>query len=342
MRGKKFFVAGIALVGTLLNATASFAASVHSYDSEDKQIYGEAVLNQVLETFPEEITNKNPAAIHRSTGDKPLEVTLNAVYGVTRSDDVIGVYYYDDDITLTAAPLDEENEGIVEAESVAKIVDKNLYDADETDYAEGNRSSVIMRRYQEDLTAGTSTLIHDAPYDFLDDFRQVRADIASDEYDVMVVSSTFKITIPAHKKWGFYLWNTSDTPNHIYYTDEEFNEKPAEYANRYYNRTANITVQNKTYTIFGLEDWLVDDRAGTDEQCVDGSAEFQYNCMDANDIVFVIADNYEESEEPEEPEEPEEENPDTGETVVTPMSFALFAAAGIGLIGIRVIRNRNN
>lgn len=92
MRGKKFFVSGIALIGALLNVSVSFAAGVHSYDAENKQTYGEDVLNAVINTFPEEITNKNPAVIHDSTGENPLEVTLNAVYGVTRSDDIIGVY----------------------------------------------------------------------------------------------------------------------------------------------------------------------------------------------------------------------------------------------------------
>lgn len=196
-----------------------------------------------------------------------------------------------------------------------------------------------MRRYQEDDEAGTSELVHNAPYNFLEDHNQIKSDLVSDEYDVSVVSSTFKITIPAHKKWGFYLINTSDTPEpHTYYTDEEFNEKPAVYANRFYSRTSNITAGNKTYTIFGLEDWYVDDRAGEDSQCQDGSAEFQFNCMDANDIVFILDDNYEEPEEPEKPEEPK--NPETIDISLNTLGIAIFALASFGVVGFRFVNFR--
>lgn len=335
MRGKRIFVGSALLLAAtigVLNAGTTFADKVHSFDADNVRVYDENVLKKVIEAFPEEKTNMNPVIIEDGTGDEPLSFTLNAVYGMTASDDEIGVYYYDENITLSDAPFDEVNEGIVETEAVAKIHDFNLFDADEEEYTDDNRCSVLLNKHTAGENAGE--LIR---YSFLQGFRQISSELESDEDEVEVLSKTFTITIPAHKKWGFYLINHTDETPHTYYTDEEFNIKDENYPDRRYSGITNIVANDKTYTIFGLEDWVANDRPGADEVCAEGG-EFTVNCSDANDIVFIVND-IDEPDEPEEPEEPE--NPETGDSFISPISFAVFTLACFGLLSTRFLSRRN-
>lgn len=340
MRGKRFFAGAFALASVLANAGSCFAGSIHTYDTSDVKIYGEDVIRVVRNTFKEELTNTNSAVLHDSTGDNELNVTLHPVYGITSGSDTVGVYYYDDDIVLSKAPLDESNADIVTSEAILKIVDHRLFDADETNTTDDNQSSIFV--VDSYLDSGLST--HDV-YSFMDAYRNYSSAFNSDNEVVHVETNTFKVTIPAHKKWGFYLTNIYPT-THTFYTDEEFNITASDYPERRYNQTADITVGDKKYTIFGMEDWqAINETSGTDEQCAALANDTErdpyqvvFNCMDANDIVFILDDDYTESEEPETPEEPK--NPDTADISIINYIFTASAIAGVGLIGNRFTKRR--
>ena len=329
MRGKSIFANSVLLLAAIISAFGAdsvFADKLHSFDANNVRTYNEEVLMKVIEAFPEEKTNLNPVTIEEGTGDEPFTFSLNAVYGMTASDDEIGVYYYDEDVTLTEAPFAEVNAGVVEHEAFAKIHAYNLYDADEEEYTDDNRCSVLLSKHKTGENAGE--LIR---YSFLQGFNQISSELASDEDEVEVLSKTFTITIPAHKKWGFYLTNHTDNPNNTYYTDEEYNTKGS-FPNRRYSATKNIVADGKDYTIFGLEDWLMNDgREGSDETCAEGG-QFLVNCSDDNDIVFIVNDS-DESEEP--------ENPETADTIINPLGLMIFAVACFGLVGARLLDHRN-
>lgn len=337
MRGKSIFVTGFALVGALLNIGTSFAVGVHSYDATDIKTYGEDVIQAVRNTFKEELTNTHSAVLHDSTGDKALTVSLRPIYGITNASDIVGIYYYDDNLTLTSAPLDAENEGVVVSEAIVKIVDHKLFDADEEDTSDSNQSSIFV--IDSFLDSGDTTR---EVYSFMDAFRWHNTAFTSENESLSVETKTFKVTIPAHKKWGFYLTNGPNT----YYTDEEFNVMSPDYPERRYSQTADITVGGEKHTIFGLEDWLATSNPGTDEQCRALADDTErdpysvgYNCMDANDIVFVLEDNYVEPEEP--AEGSEEKNPETGDISISLLGLGVFAIACFGVIVTKFMNYRS-